>query len=393
MSARAVYVGLGLALFLLLSVAAACTLGIPGVPIDVTPTPAPTLNWDTPGRPPAATPDLTLEVVPIPPVILPPTVPSNPTPVPTATPGPTPTPVATLNPGGRVGLGVYIESSPYDNFAAVEQFEALLKHKMAYVLWFQSWGDDPDFRRDWVLLAAQKGLVPVITWEPWKRDFVAPWAVQPEYALESISAGAHDDYIRSWARAAKETRVPIILRFAHEQSTRVGTRPWYPWQGDPQGYRDAFRHIVTIFREEGADNVRFLWSAMWLQLYAQEYYPGDDVVDIVGTTILNHGLGAKTDWAKWRTFDYLFSNEYLVAQKLGKPVMLTEVATAEQGGDKAAWLRDALDSIRTRYLLVEAILLLEMPVDREWPEINWSVASSPESLAAFRLAISDPTFK
>jgi beta-mannanase len=288
---------------------------------------------------------------------------------------------------------VYLENSPYDNYAAVGAFEALLKHKMAYVLWFQSWGDDPEFRSDWVLLAAQKGLIPVITWEPWKRDFVTPWVVQPEYALETITAGQHDDYLRSWARAAKAAGVPIVLRFAHEQSTRIGARPWYPWQGDPESYRDAFRHIVAIFRQEEADNVRFLWSAMWLQLYAEAYYPGDDVVDIVGTTILNHGLGATADWAGWRTFDYLFSPEYIVAEKLGKPVMITEMATAEQGGDKPAWLRDAFSSIRTRYTLVEAVLLLEMPVDREWPVINWSVASSPASLAAFEEAIADPTFK
>lgn len=370
---------------------AAC---VPGVPVDVTPTPEPTLSPDfTPGLPPNATPDLTMEAVPIPPVILPPTRVSNPTPVRTATPGPTPTPAATLNPAGRVGLGVYLEASPYDNLAAVEQFEVLLKHKMAYVLWFQSWGDDPEFRSDWVLLAARKGLVPVITWEPWKREFGTPWEIQPEYALDTITAGNWDDYIRTWARAARATGVPVIIRFAHEQSTQVGTRPWYPWQGDPAGYRAAFRHIVEVFRQEEASNVQFLWSAMWLQLYATSYYPGDDVVDIVGTTILNHGLGSTADWAQWRTFDFLFSTEYLAGERWGKPIMLTEVATAEQGGDKAAWLRDAFTSIRTRYPLVEAVLLLEMPVDREWPVINWSVASSPEALAAFMQVINDPYYK
>jgi hypothetical protein len=359
---------------------AACVPGVPGVPVDITQPPAPT---STPTLTPTATPTPTSTSTPSP----------TATPTPTSTPMPTPTPVATLNPAGKVGLGVYFEASPYDNFAAVEAFEALLKHKMMYVLWFQAWGDDPEFHGDWVTLAAQKGLTPVITWEPWKRDFVTPWAVQPEYALETIVNGDHDDYIRSWARAAKATGVPVIIRFAHEQSTQIGTRPWYPWQGDPTGYRAAFRHIVEVFREEKADNVQFLWSAMWLQLYAADYYPGDDVVDLVGTTILNHGLGAQADWAQWRTFDFLFSNEYLAGEKWGKPIMLTEVATAEQGGDKAAWLRDAFTSIRTRYPLVEAVLLLEMPVDREWPDINWSVTSSPESLAAFKEAITDPYYK
>jgi hypothetical protein len=39
------------------------------------------------------------------------------------------------------------------------------------------------------------------------------------------------------------------------------------------------------------------------------------------------------------------------------------------------------------------VLLLEMHSDRGWPEINWSVTSSPESLTAFKEAIDDPHFK
>jgi len=73
--------------------------------------------------------------------------------------------------------------------------------------------------------------------------------------------------------------------------------------------------------------------------------------------------------------------------------MLTELGSAEQGGDKAAWLRDCFNSLETRYPLVAGVLLLEVESDREWPEINWSVASSPESLGAFQKAIDDPYFK
>jgi len=39
------------------------------------------------------------------------------------------------------------------------------------------------------------------------------------------------------------------------------------------------------------------------------------------------------------------------------------------------------------------VLLFEVQSDREWPNINWSVASSPKSLAAFREAITHPYFK
>jgi hypothetical protein len=322
----------------------------------------------------------------------------SPTPTPTATFTPTatltptathtPTPVATINPHGHVGLGAYVAGTPYDDFAAVARFEALVRHRMSYVLWFQSWGgEDRDFRDDWVALAHDQGYVPVITWEPWVRNFDDPTAPQPEYALEAIASGGHDDYVRAWAEAAREAQGPIILRFAHEQSTEPGQRPWYPWQGNPEAYQAAFRRLVTIFQEAGADNVRFMWSAMWLNEWAQLYYPGDDVVDIVGTTVLNHGADIDAPWARWRAFHELFDGQYAAAEAWDKPMIITELATAEQGGDKAEWLRATFGALPERYPLVIGVLLFEVESDREWPQINWSVASSPESLEAFVAAV------
>lgn len=132
---------------------------------------------------------------------------------------------------------------------------------------------------------------------------------------------------------------------------------------------------------------------MWLNQWAAEYYPGDDVVDLVGTTTLNHGTGATADWARWRGFEELFRGQYAAARQWNKPVMITELATAEQGGDKAAWLGYCFASLEIEYPLVVGVLLLEVESDREWPIINWSVASSKESLTAFREAIADPYFR
>jgi endoglucanase len=132
---------------------------------------------------------------------------------------------------------------------------------------------------------------------------------------------------------------------------------------------------------------------MWLHEWAPAYYPGGDVVDWVGTTILNHGTDIPEEWAQWFTFDTLLARQYDAAMQWGKPFIVVEMGSAEQGGDKAAWLRDAFGSLETRYPLVRAVLLFEIGQDREYPNVNWSVASSPESLAAFRLAIRDPYFK
>jgi hypothetical protein len=302
--------------------------------------------------------------------------------------------VATLNPEGEVGLGVYLEGVPYDDFTSVYRFERLVEHKMQYVLWFHAWGDeDREFPTQSIVAARRMGLTPVITWEPWERRFNNPTAPQPTYSLESIAAGEHDAYIRSWARGARAVGGRLVLRFAHEQSTEPGVRSWYPWQGDPEAYRAAFRHVVELFREENANNVEFLWSAMWLNAWGNAYYPGGDVVDWVGTTTLNHGTDIPEGWAAWRTFDDLFAGQYEAALQWGKPIMVTEMATAEAGGDKAAWFHDTFGALESRYPLVRAVLLFEDDRDREYPNVNWSVASSAESLAAFKAAINTPYFR
>ncbi len=300
-----------------------------------------------------------------------------------------------LNPAGKVGLGAYLNNTPYDDFEATNRFERLVNHKMYYALWFQSWGDsDKEFSVQWVREAAAQGFVPVITWEPWKRNFASPTTEQPNYSFASITAGNHDEYIRSWARGAKTVGVPIILRFAHEQSTQPGTKSWYPWQGDPEGFKAAYRYILNIFRKEGTTNVKFLWSAMWLDSdWVSAYYPGDDAVNLVGTTVLNHGTVPTLWWVKWHSFDELFAGQYQTALQWGKPIILAELATAEQGGNKAVWLQSCFSDLQTKYPLVEGVLLFEVTSDREWPDINWSVVSSEESLTAFQQVIDSPYFK
>ncbi|MHB1355183.1 MAG: glycosyl hydrolase [Anaerolineae bacterium] len=303
-------------------------------------------------------------------------------------------PFPMLNVTGKVGFGAYLLDTPHDQFQALRAFELLLSHKMEYALWFQAWGDkDHAFPLEAVKSAKQFGYTPVITWEPWVRRFNETTYLQPAFYLEGIAAGEHDAYLQEWARAAREVAVPLIIRFAHEQSTQPGTISWYPWQGNPDGYRAAFRHIVQVFRQEKANNVKFLWSAMWLDLWAEQYYPGDDVVDYVGTTVLNHGLAPATDWAVWRTFAELTQNQYQAIEKWGKPVILTEVATAEQGGNKAEWLRQAFTTIKDSYPLVVAVLFFEVKADREYPTINWSVESSAVSLAVVTRALQDPYFR
>ncbi|MDQ3007984.1 MAG: glycosyltransferase [bacterium] len=287
------------------------------------------------------------------------------------------------------GLGVYYSEYWRNGFQPVADLENLLAHDVCYALLFTAMGDgDSPFPSQAVAEATARGYVTMITIEPWRRAFDARQTIQPEYSLESIALGHHDEYFRQWAQDAASSGVPIIVRFAHEQATAVGSRSWYPWQGDPVNYVAAFRHVVGVFNQENARNVSFIWSGMWLdQPNSWLYYPGDDAADIIGTTVLNHG--AATEWG-WMTFEFLFGAQYdAIVARTDKPIMITELGSAEQGGNKAEWLREMFRLLATRYTRVNSIFILEYDVDRQFNQINWSLHSSPETLQAAREALAE----
>ena len=77
-------------------------------------------------------------------------------------------------------------------------------------------------------------------------------------SVAAIAAGTYDAYLRSYADSVRNFRHAVVIGFGHEMNAS-----WYSW-----GYKHvpaptfvaAWRHIVTLFRNEGADNVTWLWT-------------------------------------------------------------------------------------------------------------------------------------
>lgn len=73
-----------------------------------------------------------------------------------------------------------------------------------------------------------------------------------------------------------------------------------------------------------------------------------------------------------------------------KPLMIAEMASAEQGGDKAAWITDGFARLMTDLPDVKAVVWF----DRFDPRLgtHWEIDSSAESLAAFRAVAASSDF-
>ena len=83
--------------------------------------------------------------------------------------------------------------------------------------------------------------------------------IDPSFAkVSAIPTGAYDTYLRSYADSVRDYGHAVVIGFGHEMNG-----DWYSWgygQTPPAAFVAAWRHIVTVFRQEGAYNVTWLWT-------------------------------------------------------------------------------------------------------------------------------------
>jgi hypothetical protein len=216
----------------------------------------------------------------------------------------------------------------------VDDYEHALKTRLQIVENFMPWGERRLPARRLAELE-RRGLTPLISWLP--RDVTSranPHAFQAAFSNSAIAAGAQDGYIRSFARTLASFRGTVLMRYAPEFDGR-----WEPWHWNAPAYVEAWQRIHRIFREEGASNVKFVWSPNlpwlgynggddgWLRR-VRSYWPGAAYVDYVGTTTVSHnGQGVS-----------FFARRVPLLRVFGKPVVLGEVYAPEPL--RADWLPD-----------------------------------------------------
>ena len=282
-------------------------------------------------------------------------------------------------------FGVSTPSGPRD-LSELDAFEANAGKRVGVVMYFQGWAYD-EFDATLAAAVAARGALPEITWEPWDyRSGVD----QPAYSLASIAAGSHDAYITRWAEGARAYGGPLLVRFAHEMNT-----DHYPWSeavnGNQRGqYVAAWRHVVDIFRTVGASNVSWVWSPNVAgpgTLPLARLYPGDHYVDWVAADGYNGGTALPC--GGWLTFTQIFDATLAELASLapGKPVMIGETASTEDGGAKASWITEFFAELARRPQIRGFVWF------NHQKETDWRIESSVAATRAFAAGVADPRYR
>lgn len=279
-------------------------------------------------------------------------------------------------PPDPIVLGAYVRGYPTER-SVLDRYAQLVGHWPALVHVFRNWTDvTRDFDPALADEVALAGSALMITWQP------------PRGSLAAIAAGDHDAYVRRYAGAIAAWGGRLLLRFAHEMNGE-----WIPWRSEPRTSRAAWRRVHAIFTEESA-GVAWVWSPHVRDQRAADfapYFPGAGVVDWLALDGYNWGRSQPA--SRWRTIDEIFAESYreILALAADKPVMLAEIGCAEDGGDKAAWIRDAfLNAIPARYPAVRAVAWFH---DRPRGHADWRVDSSSSALEAWREVTADPRYR
>ncbi|MET3165246.1 UNVERIFIED_ORG: hypothetical protein ABIB19_003678 [Arthrobacter sp. UYEF10] len=226
-----------------------------------------------------------------------------------------------------------------------------------------------------------RGAVPLITWEPWV------WGggtEQPAYSLDRIAAGDFDAHITQWGQALAAWGHPVQLRFAHEMNGN-----WYPWaegvNGNEAGdYVSAWRHVHDVVAATGAGNVSWVWSPN-VPYYGSTdlagLFPGVGYADVVALDGYNWGTSAS--WSGWISPQDLFAPGIAQVRALapGVPILISETASSEAGGNKAAWNAGLVSYLAAQPDVVGFVWF------HLQKETDWRINSSATSASAFKSAL------
>lgn len=165
-------------------------------------------------------------------------------------------------------------------------------------------------------------------------------------SVASIAAGRQDAYLTRYARQVRAFRFPVVISFGHEMNGY-----WYSWgyrHSSPAAFVAAWRHIVTVFRQQGAGNVTWLWTVNIIDTRGgipapAPWWPGGSYVTWVGID----GYYYKPSW----TFASLFGPTIKAVRALTlDPVLISETAAAPAAGQPAK-IADLFAGVRAYGLL------------------------------------------
>jgi mannan endo-1,4-beta-mannosidase len=260
-------------------------------------------------------------------------------------------------------LGVFEPGSP-PGYAEIAAFAQAAGRQPNLAEYYSGWAEP--FDTSFAEMLSKHGIIPFVQIDP------------TDASVSAIAAGTYDDYLRSYAASVSHFGHAVVIGFGHEMNA-----PWYSWgygHTSASTFVAAWQHIVTLFRQAGADNVTWLWTLQadeagtgpvaawwpggqyvtWVGIDGYYYRPSDTFASVFATTI--HQVRAFTS----------------------KPVLLSETAVGP-GADQFAKIQDLFHGIAAYKML--GLVWFDKDQHGGIEHQDWRIEDSPTAMISFRLGV------
>jgi mannan endo-1,4-beta-mannosidase len=264
-------------------------------------------------------------------------------------------------------LGVFEKGSP-PAYRQVAEFGKVAGKRPNLVGYYSGWAEP--FQASFAQDVFRGGGTPYVQIDPTLAS------------VAGIAAGLYDTYLREYADSVKDFSHPVVIGFGHEMNDIRYT--WGYGHVPAPTFVAAWRHIVSVFRAEGAENVTWLWT---LQADSSstgpiaEWWPGKSYVTWVG---IDGYYVRPSD-----TFASVFGQTINQVRALThKPVLLSETAVGP-AGNQFAQITNMFAGMRQ----YRTLGLVWFDIDQHGSPVHqdWRLENSQTAAAAFRLGVSTLT--
>lgn len=229
--------------------------------------------------------------------------------------------------------GVYLGAG-CDGVKRLEAYERWLGRRVDQTLEFISWN------------VLSKGTTwGVRCWsKAGRKHVVYSMPMLPDDRSATLADGAAGKFDHLFATYASK----LIENGYGNAIVRIGwefNADWYPWAAkhDPQSWIAYWRRIVTAMRSVPGAAFKFDWTAAggWSSFRAENAYPGDDYVDIIGLDFYNNmnraNVTPRERWEQRMRAPHGLEWHRRFAAEHGKPMSYPEWGTGQgkdtHGGD------------------------------------------------------------
>ena len=125
----------------------------------------------------------------------------------------------------------------------------------------------------------------------WEKAFV-------DYDLANLAA---------YLKLLKDADIPVLWRPLHEAAGG-----WFWWGIDAEAFKALWKYMFNYLKAEGFDNLIWVWTS---QTGDDNWYPGDEYVDIVGRDL--YGDNAASCANNYTTLFNKYSNKIVTLSECG----------------------------------------------------------------------------